>query len=1193
MSGKLESALVIELVDSIKWGAALLPSSADGSLTPVDLTKPLDITKYSRRDRELAYRDLINATAVVKVSLHTESVWNTSAIRPKLQGATSDDLPPTVSDLGAGDSTVVHVKNSSLPSDAITTDKDLAGRDAMIYEVLSKACEVFSSPPITSPGTGVVGTSAWSLASGVDYGVQPSPSLQLDKNAFYLSDVSLAQRDNLIAAYASRLAEILKNPFTYATRLYIRVDGIDARDAEIYALVRTYYETGETYDTDEEVFYQTKWYRALSSTSNLPTNTSDWIEIESPRYRVWTAEPALQFRNRIIYDTVGKTLQWFRETTDTTHIPQLYAMSIPGLFVGQTINTLAQVPDRKDCQYWRQKAARIDYNGTTADLVSVYQDTTQISSGVHMDDTIGLTSPSSFEIPLGAQVYMGHKYRLSALVKPTQSVVFDGNRNLLGISGDANGATFSGDYAPTTTQAGDAITYSLQIPAGAWYLSIEYTNLSGTTSGFGLKIMLNDAVIADDTSPLLFQDEDGNPLANGTAVQSSEWNLTSVGTADVLSFSWTYGTGEFQINKITVRTTDRFEAEYFIKADIHDHAAPGSNDVYFGDAPTIESTGRKNVYEVINWDFTLIEDAPAPVANITWMSSSDLPIQFRKICLSELVPTFATPGISGFDSFKWECLRRAERSVQMAFNDELRTTTGTFSDFTTDGTVWSDSSSEGWMSMIEVRETRLRNVQDVTSIRDGFQYQIAGGYVVYDSGTYIPGDVFNGTTASTFLAYGTDAQVDQVGAFRKSTPIDMGHPAIMPLGLRFDESNAIIRMDNEPTDQVPTLVACQPWMIEAGLYVADEDFRASDTAASAPDTVSIALTSDPVEGGTVSGAGRYGIFESVELVATPSPDGSSTTYTDWGVDIAVVIDKSGSLAPAAPYISTLLGSLDTLLTAAGIGTGSLPNKYAMVGYGGSVTAPTGVTETNFGTYANLAANLPPAGEFAGSDEDGYIGINYALTNLSWRSSANVIKIIILITDEDRGVHYYVTGGGTQALQFAAIRSELSSTAGGATKLVAVIQTYLKDASEALVLGYRYGGAAYKADGAGGYTTASGGHGYALNGYAVGGFGGDNTSPNTYPATSMYEEYGLLADDPAIQGQSWDFGQVRSGGLAASSLQAAMVASLLQDITLQITNNWSWQFVGWYDQNGNLLSTSTTYSFTAVDSQNIVGRFVQV
>lgn len=833
MSGQLESALVIELVDAIKWGAALEPTAADGSLTVVNPSLALDITKYSRRDRELAFRDLVNATAVVKVSLHTESVWNTAAIRPKLQGITPDDLPPTPDDLGAVDSTVVHVKNSSLPKDALSTDKDLSGRDAMIYEVLAKACELFAEPPITSPATGVAGVTAWSLAEGVDYGVHPNPSLPLNKNAFYLSDVSLAQRDNLIAAYAAKLADTLKNPFVFATRLYVRIEGVDARDAEIYSLVRKYYVTGESYDPDDEVFYQTKWYRALNSTSSLPTDTADWVEITSVRFREWTAEPALPFRNRIIYDTVAKTLQWFRETTDTTHIPQIFAMSIPGMFVGQTINTLAQVPGRNDCQYWRQKAARIDYNGTTSDLLSVYQDTTHIGSGVHMSDSIGMTAPNHFEFPLGVPVSAGHRYRLSALVKPTQTFDIDGNRNLLGVTGVGDGATFSGIYAPTSVAPGTALTYSLELPAGTWYVTINYTNVSGTTSGFGMRVLRNTSTIADDTSPLLFQDADGNALANLTAVESGEWRLTSDGTAGILSFIWTYGSGLFQINSITVRTNDRIDAEYYIKADIHDHAAPGASDIYSGLAPTIESTGRRNVYEILSWDFTVAQDAAAPYADITWMSSADLPIQFRKISLSELIPTFATPGVQGFDSFKWECLRRAERSVQTAFNDVIRTT-GTTSDFTTDGTVWNNTSTENWMSVIEVNEPRLRQVQSVASIRDGFQYQVVNdGYVVYSTGTYSLGEIFNGTsTDSTFIAYGTLTAIDQIGAFFKSSPDDIGNAAVMPLGLRFDETNGLIRMDNDPVDRLPTLVACQPWMVEAGLYVADGDFRSSDTPSS-------------------------------------------------------------------------------------------------------------------------------------------------------------------------------------------------------------------------------------------------------------------------------------------------------------------------------------------------------------------------
>lgn len=828
MSGQLESALVIELVNAIRWDAALLPTAADGTLTVVDPAKSLDITKYSRRDRELAYRDLVNATAVVKVSLHVETVWNTTATRPKLQGITGDDLPPVTGDLGAVNSTVVHVKNSSLPLDALATDKDLAGRDALVYEVLARACEIFDSPPITTSGANAPGTSAWSLGEGVDYNVQPSPSMPLNKNAFYMSDVSLAERDNQIAAYAAKLADVLKNPFAFADRLYVQVDGVDARDAEVYSLVRVYFQTGQVYVTGDQVFYQTSWYEALTTTSEVPIASSGWVQIAAPRLRIWTAEPALPFRNRVIYDTVAKTLQWFREVSNVVHPPQLFALSIPGMFAGQTINTLAKVPERKDAQYWRQKAARIDVSGTEAVLLSEYQDTTQILSGYHMTDTIGLTVPSALSFNVGVPVQTGHKYRLSALVRPVQKFTTYGNRNLLGISGTDEGVTFSGAYAPTTTEPGSPVPYSIQLPPGTWYLTIDYTNVSGTTPGFGLKILLDDATVADDTVPLLFQDSSANPLDNGTSVTSQEWRFTSIGVSNLLKFIWTYGDGSFQINSLTFRTSDRIEGEYFIRAEAFD--SYGTNAIYDGLVPTIEATGRRNFYEVLNWDFSGAQSDLDPTMTITWMTTSELPIQFRKFSLSELVPVFGTPGIAGFDSFKWECMKRAERSVQAAFNEQTSTTTGTLSDFTTDGTLWKDASSEGWIGMIESSEPRLRQLFDVTFIREGYQYEVTSGYIVYDGGTYSPGDVFNGTNVSAFLSYDS-SEVDQVGAFRKSVPADLGQPVLMPLGLRYDDaSGGIIRMDNAPIDQLPVVVAGQAWMIEAGVYAANEDFRAGDIA---------------------------------------------------------------------------------------------------------------------------------------------------------------------------------------------------------------------------------------------------------------------------------------------------------------------------------------------------------------------------
>ncbi len=179
MSGQLESALVLSLVDSIKWESALGPVDATGVMTSVDPAAPIDVTKYSRRDRELAYRDLINATAILKVSLETETIFNSTPIRPKVQGLTTEIMPDTRGDLGLVNSQVVHVKNSSLPIDALAVDKDLAGRDALLFEVLARACQTFSTPPLTPNdlnGTAIPGVTAWSQAEGLENRFDANPA---------------------------------------------------------------------------------------------------------------------------------------------------------------------------------------------------------------------------------------------------------------------------------------------------------------------------------------------------------------------------------------------------------------------------------------------------------------------------------------------------------------------------------------------------------------------------------------------------------------------------------------------------------------------------------------------------------------------------------------------------------------------------------------------------------------------------------------------------------------------------------------------------------------------------------------------------------------------------------------------------------------------------------------------------------
>ena len=823
MGNQLESALIIELADAIKWGASLAPIPADGSLTDVDPNATLDATKYARRDRELLYRDVVNATAIVRVAIHADTVWNATTIKPGVQGITTGNLPYVAGDTGAVNSTVVHVKNVSIPKDALSTDKDLFGRDQLIFEVLVKVCQIFSDPPLATSGANITGVTAWSQAEGVDYGVQPSPSLPLNRDAFKKSDVTLTERDNQVAAYAATLCQVLKNPFAYATRLYVQVTGTDARDAEVYSLIRVYFVPGTSYEVGQQVFYQTGWYEALVPTSNLPT-TTDWMPIPAPSQRIFTAEPALPFRNRIIYDTELQTLQWFRETSETVQMPQLFALSIPGIFYNQTVVTVPAVPERKDTQFWRQKAARLNYSGTMCTPIVSIPDTTIIGSGVVQTDTVGLTAPGVLDVPFRTALQQGHRYRISALMKPSQVVEIFGAHNLLGVPGTNNGVDFSGVYQPTPTLPGQPIKYSVVLPAGNWFCQFEYTNLSGVTPSFGVRVDVDNITVKDDAAPFGFVDGSGNPLPNGTLVMSDLVPFTSTGLAQLMAVTWTRGVGLLSIHKLRFFSNDNIEGEYYFQAQVMD----GTNTVVSAVTPTMESTGRKGILEIAHFDFDAVVNSSNPHVRLTWLTSPNLPIQFRQFSLCELNQTLATPGIEGFEAFKWDCIRRAERSALAAFAEHARTAQfGTVPDFSLDGTQWNAFSSDAWMSFIEANEPRLRELDNVDEVVIGRQYVVAGsaGSVVYNGATYTTGQTFFGTNVPNFTA-GPGAALDQIGAFRLSLPADLGSPSLLPLGLGYDDTGTgFVSQANDPIDQVPTIVALQPWMVEAGIYVVQNEFQ--------------------------------------------------------------------------------------------------------------------------------------------------------------------------------------------------------------------------------------------------------------------------------------------------------------------------------------------------------------------------------
>src|SRR5215831_5483952 len=137
---QLETALVVKLKDTLGWESALAPQNFSGTysvdsggtyygtysgtLTMPNLNQTFNQVDYQRRDRELSWFDTRTAAAVVEVSLEVADVWNASVLRPRMQGPQVPHLSYNPQDVSANGlmSRVIHVKNASIPLDALAVD---------------------------------------------------------------------------------------------------------------------------------------------------------------------------------------------------------------------------------------------------------------------------------------------------------------------------------------------------------------------------------------------------------------------------------------------------------------------------------------------------------------------------------------------------------------------------------------------------------------------------------------------------------------------------------------------------------------------------------------------------------------------------------------------------------------------------------------------------------------------------------------------------------------------------------------------------------------------------------------------------------------------------------------------------------------------------------------------------------------
>ena len=769
------------------------------------------------------------------------------------------------------------------------TDVNLYNRDLMLYETLARAAAIFPTGQTINridPGSNYIGsTSVWATAQGTNIPKVINAAEPMNQAAFRDPDVYLAERDNQVAAYIARVAKALQNPFDYATRIYVQINapgGSYSQESETYVLTNNIFIVGNTYTAGEQVFYQGVWYTALATTTDTPPS-SNWSTLSAPTLRQFLADPSLSSRNRIIYDTAAKTLQWFRETLDLVHIPQIVGFYVPGIFPGQTIQTVADIPEKKDARFYLQKAARVQYTNGTWASQQVFDPTGNrdpsstyvvgaISTLWQNTKHVTLTMPDAFTLNVRNLLCTSGTYALGCLVRPCPQIAVGGGDNQQGSLDISDGGT-------TYSAIGDVRNWELALPAGGWQLFIEFSNVSATpSSAFGIKAAQEATSILANTLPIDYTDENGNPLPQGTVISSPAIDVQSTGQTYNFSIQWTFGAGQLHITQLRfVQTTAPDTSHYIMQAQWIGATGTNSNSV-----SSLDVLGQANMPDVMPFYFYLSGTDTAPQIRMSWLPKSasqwqaiaynpgdqvlynlvywqataittsldvpgqsslweqlgvepQIPLLFEQMELTKFVQASLTPDLTGFQGFRQDMLERSLRATQDAYRQALSQTGTNFPDFRDVNDSWTLASTGSWMAFIEVYDPRLRQVFNVSgsNIAQDKQYEVIaqpGGAGTYNGQVYANGEKFFGVAGNGTVAFTGTVFVNQVGAYRLSSPADIGKTGLIPAGIEYMRTagTGTVHGWYPSYASYPTYQTIQPWMIEQGFYVTDDSFQTAD-----------------------------------------------------------------------------------------------------------------------------------------------------------------------------------------------------------------------------------------------------------------------------------------------------------------------------------------------------------------------------
>jgi RHS repeat-associated protein len=234
-------------------------------------------------------------------------------------------------------------------------------------------------------------------------------------------------------------------------------------------------------------------------------------------------------------------------------------------------------------------------------------------------------------------------------------------------------------------------------------------------------------------------------------------------------------------------------------------------------------------------------------------------------------------------------------------------------------------------------------------------------------------------------------------------------------------------------------------------------------------------------------------------------------------DVVVLVDESGSMTEEQDWVEELVGPLEAHLDSNGIGSGTVPNRYGVMGYDWhtrAINVGTGL----MGSHLDFPAAARQLDLRGGGSEDGWVAVQYAMAQYPFRNG--VAHNIILVTDEGRS-------NNDNAVTYDTVLASLREKK---ALLNAVVSARFTCGDGSPALGMGQGRVGFKADGHGGFQLC------------------DNVTVSNGDTNTLTAYVDLAV---ASGGAAWDIGMLSQGGTTAQSFTHALLKIKAQEILGQI------------------------------------------